>query len=52
MIRQEQYVPILKCKDGELTALSKLSDDIKDLIVPIVDIVFDPNKKFENHISI
>ncbi len=51
MVRQEQYVPILKCKDGELTALSKLSDDFKDSIVPIVDIVFDPNKKFENHIK-
>ncbi|MBU0561593.1 MAG: beta family protein [Bacteroidetes bacterium] len=51
MIRKEQYAPILKGKQGEFIALSKLPDSIKDTIVPIVEIVFNPGNKFENHIK-
>jgi hypothetical protein len=51
MIKQDQYAPILKGKDGEFLALSKLPDSIKDSIVPIIDIVSNSNKTFENHIK-
>ncbi len=51
MISQRQYVPILKCKDGEFKALSKLSSSEKDQLVPIVDIVDNLSKSFEDHIT-
>ncbi len=51
MISQKQYAPILKCKDGEFKALSKLSVAEKDQIVPIIDIVDNPTKSFEDHIT-
>lgn len=51
MISQKQYAPILKCKDGEFKALSKLSAAEKDQIVPIIDIVDNPTKSFEDHIT-
>jgi len=47
----DQYAPILKAKEGEFLALSKLPDNIKDSIVPIVDIVPNPIKLFNDHIK-
>lgn len=51
MIRFNQYAPILKGKEGEFIALSKLPKNLKELLVPIVDIVQEPNKTFEKHIQ-
>lgn len=52
MISRDKYVPILKGKFGEFTALSKLEDDIKQTVIPIIDllrfvpqVVKDPKKK-------
>lgn len=44
MITNDKYVPILKGKKGEFTALEKLPSEIKDGIVPVIDIVTLPNK--------
>lgn len=49
MIEENKYVPILKGKDGEFTALNKLASDIKDGIIPIIDLVPNNSKKIENH---
>jgi hypothetical protein len=52
MIDQKKYVPLLKCKAGEFIALNKLPDNLKDEIVPIVDIVpIGYKKSFESHIN-
>jgi hypothetical protein len=51
MISQNQYAPILKCKEGELKALTKLSLKQKDSVVPIVDIVDNPLKSFEEQVN-
>jgi len=51
MINQNQYVPILKGKEGEFRALSKLPEEIKDSIVPIIDLVPNSQKKFDDHIK-
>lgn len=51
MIKQSQYAPILKGKEGEFLALSKLPDSTKDSIVPIVDLIANSNKTFEKHIT-
>lgn len=52
MIDKEKYVPILKCKAGEFIALDKLSEDLKDEIIPIADLVPVQNKKsFVEHIK-
>lgn len=32
------YIPILKCKKGEQTALINLSEEIKDSIIPLIEI--------------
>lgn len=34
------YVPILKCKKGEQSALFNLTDDIKDKIIPLIEIPY------------
>lgn len=34
------YVPILKCKKGEQSALLNLADDIKDKIIPLIEIPY------------
>lgn len=39
MIDKDKYVPILKGKYGEFTALSKLDNEIKQNIIPIVDLL-------------
>ncbi len=39
MISRDKYAPVLKGKYGELTALSKLDDEIKQNIIPIVDLL-------------
>lgn len=52
MIKNEHYVPVLKCKAGEFIALDKLPDELKDNIVPVADLVPIQNKKtFEKHIQ-
>ncbi len=51
MIKQTQYAPIIKGKEGEFLALSKLPASVKDSIVPIVDLVANSNKTFEKHIT-
>jgi hypothetical protein len=51
MIGQQKYVPILKGKSGEFSALEKLDGTIKDLIVPIIDMVPNPTKTFEKSIT-
>lgn len=45
MITPEQYAPILKGKKGEFLALYSLNSDIRNKIVPIIDIVTLPNTK-------
>jgi hypothetical protein len=45
MISQKQYVPILKGKMGEFSALNILAPEVKNAIVPIIDIVTPPNTK-------
>lgn len=50
MILKGKYVPLLKCKAGEFIALSKLSEEIKDEIVPIAELVPNSQKKIEEHI--
>lgn len=53
------YVPILKGKEGEYGALKELSDDTKDLVLPLVEIPsipFDweneePSKTLEEHVG-
>ncbi len=39
MIPNNKYVPILKGKSGEFRALNNLPSEIKDAIVPIIDLV-------------
>ncbi len=39
MISSDKYVPILKGKSGEFRALSNLTHEIKESIIPIIDIV-------------
>lgn len=42
------YYPILKWKQGEYTALSKLADGVKDRICPIIEITpsgYDPESQ-------
>jgi len=52
MIKSVNYVPVLKCKAGEFTALSISQASLKDDIVPIADLVPIQNKKkFEDHIQ-
>lgn len=51
MIPQNKYVPLLKCKAGEFVALNKLPDSLKDEIVPVADLVANPQKKWEDHIK-
>ncbi|HET54716.1 MAG TPA: hypothetical protein ENN33_05810 [Ignavibacteria bacterium] len=61
MISRDKYAPILKGKYGEFTALSKLDDEIKQNIIPIVDllqfvpqVVKDPKKKektFDDYVN-
>jgi len=52
MIKSVDYVPVLKCKAGELIALSKLPEALRNDIVPIADLVPIQNKKkFEDHIQ-
>lgn len=52
MILKEKYVPLLKCKAGEFIALNKLSDNLKDEIVPVADLVpISNSKSFEEHIK-
>jgi len=50
MISRDKYVPVIKCKAGEFIALSKLPEEFKDEIVPIADLVPNPQKKLEEHI--
>lgn len=50
MITKDQYVPILKCKEGEFKALYRVGTPIIDFVVPIVDLVPNPQKKFDDHI--
>ncbi|MDO8549999.1 MAG: beta family protein [Ignavibacteria bacterium] len=50
MINTDQYVPILKCKEGEFQALKRLDSSIKSFIVPIVDLVRNKQKKLDPHI--
>src|SRR5690625_3554830 len=35
------YVPILKCKQGEKNALNNLEEDVKDLILPLLEVTPD-----------
>ncbi len=49
MIDNTKYVPILKGKEGEFRALQKLPSDIKDNIIPIIDLVPNNTKKIEKH---
>lgn len=52
MIPQNKYVPLLKCKAGEFIALNKLPDNLKDEIVPVVDLVpVAQGKTFVEHIN-
>lgn len=51
MISEKQYVPILKGKDGEFSALAKLPSEQKERIVPIIDLVPNPSKKFNDHLK-
>ncbi|MEW6652915.1 MAG: beta family protein [Bacteroidota bacterium] len=51
MVTQNQYAPILKCKEGEFKALNKLSATQKNHVVPIIDIVDHPVKSFEDQIK-
>lgn len=52
MVRYNKYIPILKGKAGEFTALNLLSQDLQQDIIPIIDIVpTPPNKTFDKHIS-
>lgn len=47
MIGKDKYVPILKGKKGEFTALEKLPDGIKDAIIPVIDVVSLPGKSID-----
>jgi len=51
MISIEKYVPILKCKYGEFIALTKLSAEVRNQVIPIFDLVPPGKKKFEDHIE-
>lgn len=51
MISKEKYVPVLKCKAGEFRALNNCGIFIKDNLVPLVDLVPNPTKEFDDHIK-
>ncbi len=51
MILKEKYVPILKGKKGEFTALKSLAPEIIDNIVPVIDVVpAAPKKNLDKHL--
>ena len=52
MIENNKYVPILKGKEGEFIALQKLPSDIKNDIIPIIDLVPNNSKKNRKSCSI
>lgn len=51
MFNYNHYVPILKAKDGEFGALSKLPEEIKSRISPVIDIFNSkPEKSLDDHL--
>lgn len=53
MFSSNQYIPILKGKAGEFTALNILNKDLLKDVVPIIDIVPTlPKKTFDKHITV
>jgi len=51
MIENDKYVPILKGKQGEFIALHKLPSEIKNEIIPVIDLVPNNTKKIEDHVQ-
>jgi len=51
MIDNKKYAPFLKGKLGEFTALDKLPDELKNNIVPVIEIVPNPFKSIEEHLN-
>jgi len=51
MIENDKYVPILKGKQGEFIALQKLPSDIKNKIIPVIDLVPNNTKNIEDHVK-
>lgn len=51
MIDKTKYIPFLKGKKGEFTALEKLPDEIKDGIIPVIDVVTLPNKSIDEVVA-
>lgn len=53
MLNNKFYVPILKWKRGQQDAIDKLTKDVKNKIVPLIEIapLEDTKKSLENHIK-